>query len=91
MAEIRVGEAQKVCLEEMNLFFKKVERGHVRLLKGWRWPHASMSVNVASSDQQSSRPGNGDCRGGGGVTSACGGAPAMESMVEAGVGGLVLD
>ena len=37
MDEIRVGESRKVCLEEMNLFFKKVERGHVRLLKGSVW------------------------------------------------------
>ena len=27
MDEIRVGESRKVCLEEMNLFFKKVEFG----------------------------------------------------------------
>ena len=29
MAKIRVGKSRKVCLEEMNLFFKKVERGHI--------------------------------------------------------------
>ena len=42
---------------------------------------------MASSDQQSSRPGNGDGRDGGergGAASAVGGAPTGESMVNGG-------